>query len=511
MRQFSSLLSTREIVNAAFKDRVKILAVFGATVAIAILVILLSPARYVASSSLLVLPSTQYAAKNIAGDNTITNESLNREEILQTEIEILSSTSLHADVIRTVGLANIYPKMAEPPGLFAQAMSSIKGGIIAIKRSLGLKVKPPEPDDPNLEAVPVLNDNLSFLALKQGSIVQVSFSHKDPDIAAQVVNTLINKYLERRRAIYASNDSTYIHDRAMHIREELDNVDRKAAAFKLEHSVYDFVNERALLLTHRGELEKGYDDAQNLASQSAERVTTLDHQLASLPKDITLYSERDTNPRTLNLNASLDTLLVQKSTLIGQFGENSRPISDINNSIKLLRDEIQRTRDDPTPTNVRNGHYDARDTILADRMRAAADLTAAQQSVVTTQEQLKRINARLERLNQNEEILAEFDRQTQVLTDDYKDVTKALSDQRVSEEVRAGNAANVRPIAPALPPLSPEAVWPFILVAGIILGVTFGVIAGIVSDARRPSFISAEKLERTLGLTVLVSIPERAG
>lgn len=509
MRQFSSLLSTREIVNAAFKDRVKILSVIGATIAIAILVVLLSPPKYVASSSLLVLPSTQYAAKNIAGDNTITNESLTREEILQTEIEILNSTDLHADVIRTIGLANIYPKLAEPPGLLAQAMSAVKMQIRQLKIALGFKVKPLEPEDPDLEAVPVLNDTLSFLALKQGSIIQVTFSHKDPDIAAQVVNTLIDKYLERRRKIYASNDSQYIRDRAAHIRQELDNLDRKASAFKAEHALFDFVGERTLLLAHRGELEKAFDDAQGIASQSAERVASLDRQLSALPVDITQYSERDTNPRTLNLNASLDSLLVQKSTLMGQFGENSRPMRDINNAIQLLRTEIQQNRDDPTPTNVRSGHNEMRDLIVADRVRAEADLRAAQQNEITVQAQLARLNARLDRLSQNENTIAEFDRQTGVLTDDYKDVTKALNDQRVSEEVRAGNAANVRPIAPALPPLSPEAIWPFILAAGLIVGLTLGAITGVVSDARRQSFVSAEKVERTLGLTVLVAIPER--
>lgn len=510
MRQFSNLVSTREIANAAFKDRTKILRATASVLLISVLVVIILPAKYVASSSLLILPSTQYAAKTIAGENTVTNESLNREEVLQTEIEILSSAALHADVIRTIGLGNIYPRMVEPPGLLSQAKTAIANGVIALKRALGFEVKPPEDEDPNLVAVPVLDNALNFLALKQGSIVQVTFSHKDPDVAALVVNTLVNKYLERRRTIYATNDSQYIRERAARIRNDLQTLDRKSSAFKADHSLYDFANERTLLLAHRSELEKNHDDAENLANQLTKRVASLDQQLAQIPKDITSFSERDINLRTTNLNLSLDQLIQQKSTLIGQFGDNSRPIKDINNAINLIRDELRRTQDDPRPSNVRVGHNDARDLLVGDRVRAAADLQAANENLVVTNEQLGRINQRLGKLSEYENTMAEFDRQAKVLTDDYDDVAKALNDQRVVEEVRAGNAANVRPIAPAIPPLSPQALWPVILGAGLILGLTMGAVTAVVSDARRQSFISPEKLERTLGLTVLVSIPEQS-
>jgi capsular polysaccharide biosynthesis protein len=76
------------------------------------------------------------------------------------------------------------------------------------------------------------------------------------------------------------------------------------------------------------------------------------------------------------------------------------------------------------------------------------------------------------------------------------------------EEMSQRRAANIRPIEPAVPPLSPTNLTIPLLGAGLFVGIIFSIVVALISEARRPGIISPEKLERTLGLTVLVSVPE---
>lgn len=74
-------------------------------------------------------------------------------------------------------------------------------------------------------------------------------------------------------------------------------------------------------------------------------------------------------------------------------------------------------------------------------------------------------------------------------------------------DVSARWAASVRLIDSATPPVEAGNLRLVIFAAGILLAPFAGVLAAVLADVLRHGFISAEKLERALGLPVLAVVP----
>lgn len=504
-----ALPSFREILNAGFKDRKVILTTIVATILVFIAIALASPKKFEASASLLVLPSTDYATQVDTGTAVEAAGSLSRTEILPTEIEILSSAALHEKVIREVGLARIYPKLAKPPGLLGRAIGGIRSSIHAVLAACGIgSADEKKASDPVQAAVPLFDDDLSLIAQKEGSIIQISFRNPDADVAKLTLNTLIEQYIAARHTLYENTQSDTIGQQVELLRGKLEELDQRTAKFKLEHSVYDFTAQRTLLINRRGDIEKDLDDARNVISQLNHRIPEIQDQLARTPVDVTLYSDADYDLRTAELRTGLNALITQKASLLTQFRPDSRPVKDINNQIATVEEAVQKANSDKNVSTKRVGRNGNYDLVTADLARAQEDLKATEARRDTDLTELATIGDQLDRLSADESELERLDRLSKVAEQSYEDAIKRYDLHKEIEEVSQRRAANVRQIEPAVTPLNPSSLTIPLVAGGIVVGLILSVIVALVSEARRPGIISPEKLERTLGLKVLVSVPE---
>ncbi len=504
-----ALPSFREILNAGFKDRKVILITMISAIVVFVLIAVVTPKKYEASASLLVLPSTDYATQADTGTNVEAASSLSRTEILPTEIEILSSSALHEAVIRKIGLANVYPKLVQPPGLIAKAIGGVKSSIKAVLVACGIASADDKgAPDPVQAAVPLFDDDLSLLAQKEGSIIQISYRNPDADIAKQTLNTLIALYIDKRHALYANTQSEMIAQQVESLRAQLEGLDQTTAKFKLEHSVYDFAAQRTLLINRRGDISKDLDDARSVIAQLNHRIPEIQLQLAHTPVDVTLYSEADYDVRTAELRTGLNTLITQKATLLTQFKPDSRPIKDINNQIATVEEAVRKANGEGDLSAKRVGRNANYDIVSADLARAQEDLRAAEARRDTDLTQLAAIGDQLERLSADEAELETLDRQSKVAEASYEDAIKRYDLHKEIEDVSQRRAANVRQIEPAVTPQNPSSLTIPLIGGGIAVGLILSILVALISEARRPGIISPEKLERALGLKVLVSVPE---
>ena len=68
--------------------------------------------------------------------------------------------------------------------------------------------------------------------------------------------------------------------------------------------------------------------------------------------------------------------------------------------------------------------------------------------------------------------------------------------------------ANVRLIAAAQAPIRPSALPLFIIAGGVLLAGIAGVATALVGETLRRRIITPERLQRALGVPVLVSVPD---
>jgi uncharacterized protein involved in exopolysaccharide biosynthesis len=105
------------------------------------------------------------------------------------------------------------------------------------------------------QAVTNLRKNTTIGAVKNSDVINVSFRHTDPQMAANVVNTLVSLYLDRRLQVHKNPESyTFLRDQSEIMENELKRSAESLNRFKKEHDVTSLQEERTVLLKQQADL-----------------------------------------------------------------------------------------------------------------------------------------------------------------------------------------------------------------------------------------------------------------
>jgi uncharacterized protein involved in exopolysaccharide biosynthesis len=187
----------RDFLAILFKHKTKILVVFfSVVITVTVGTFLLSP-TYEAKSSVLVKFGRENLYRPEVGDKgpVISVGQPNQEEMLNSEIEILTNRDLMDKVITIVGVEKLYP------------------GLIGKTYSNGVT--------PKDVAIIQFGKKLSVEGVKKSNVINVSFQHKDPRLAAQVVNLLLDNFKEKHLQIYSDPKSSFLEEQLGEYRQKL--------------------------------------------------------------------------------------------------------------------------------------------------------------------------------------------------------------------------------------------------------------------------------------------------
>ncbi|MXP64663.1 hypothetical protein E0493_15025 [Roseomonas sp. M0104] len=177
---------------------------------------------------------------------------------VRTEADILRSRQLAEDVVRSLGL-NEQPD--EPPGMLAALLTPVTAWVHSAVTSLngwagetlgtsvplgGAGEEPARPTDRVGVAVEKLQKNIEIRTTENSNVVAVRYFADSPKEAADVVNTLMERYISQE--VMAKRDTTlqanvWLTERLNALREEVEGADRK---------VQDYRRQSGLLETAQG-------------------------------------------------------------------------------------------------------------------------------------------------------------------------------------------------------------------------------------------------------------------
>jgi uncharacterized protein involved in exopolysaccharide biosynthesis len=154
------------------------LLVFVPILLLGLAFMLLTPAKYTASTRLLVRLGAEYVFDPVVGD-AAKGAFPQQQEVLQAEGELARSPVIAERVIKNVGLSRLYPKLAE-----AKLRSRNGNGYVV--------------DEEALEA---FAKNLDISSAPKSSILHMTFAHEDPELAAETLNRFVAEYLSYRQQV----------------------------------------------------------------------------------------------------------------------------------------------------------------------------------------------------------------------------------------------------------------------------------------------------------------------
>ena len=256
----------RDFVAILFKHRSSIGLIFLAAVLAATVVSFLIPPTYEARSSLMVKFGREYVNRPEAGNARPFLLSLTQEEVVNPEIRILSSRELIEKVLATLKVETVYPDLATspPPG-----MPPLQAAVLAFGKDLTVE------------------------GVRKSNVIEVAFRHKDPRVAARVVNLLVDDYKEKHLRLFSDPPSSFLGKQLAEAKTNLKESEGRVEAFRRKNRVFSPEEQRTLLL-------KQYQEEKLLARNTREEIRRVRE---SLKEQETGIATRD-DLRSLNARAA---------------------------------------------------------------------------------------------------------------------------------------------------------------------------------------------------------------
>lgn len=229
------ILAARELAEIAFHQLGRLVLAFAIPMALAVAAAVVAGQHYQASASLLARMGQEYLYRGPIGDAT--PMAFEREQTLKSEITILTSRDLVEKTIQSIGVDHLYP--GQP-------------ALLAVERFLSA---------------------LDVQLLNKSNVIQVSFRHADPVVAAEAVNKLVDYYIDRRRDIYFDPRVDTLDGEVKRYRQRLSELEHQTEHFKRGNGIVSFVEQRDLLLRQRADLDARVKAAANTLAEIQRKLT----------------------------------------------------------------------------------------------------------------------------------------------------------------------------------------------------------------------------------------------
>lgn len=472
-----SPLTIREILTPAFYYKGEAFLAFLIPVLIAIVAVMMAQPIYTAQSRLLILLGDDYVFRSdVAG--AAGGMSFDRAQIVHAEMEILTAKDLRVKAIEAIGLQRAYPAMAGQPH--------------------GLE-----------KAAEQLDKDLAIDNVPQSNVIELSLRNRDPKVAADLLNTLVKLYVERRRAIFEQSDLTSVNGERDQLNARLAEIEDQLSKFSIEHGFGDYPSEFAAVQTQQASLTSQVQSLdQQLATRSG-RASVLAQRLASAPVEMDISTDRGRSQQLDELNRNLLDLQNQRRQAAARYVDGYPLVADLDRKIAEIQGQI-RTAPAQQITSVRRGVNPVRqqlDTSLADSEGDLAGLRLARGQAARD---LQAATLRLTELVRIGPQYRDLVRKRTMLETAFSDIAKRSEDTQLADTL-SKSKANVRVVQAADPPVKGKSGRLILLAAGVAFGLVAALAVILVSTAFSDVMVTPRDVEQKLDVPIILAVAAQAG
>jgi uncharacterized protein involved in exopolysaccharide biosynthesis len=387
-----------------------------------------------------------------------------------TEIELLSGTALHRQVISALH-----------PGLSSNELDS---------RLLAF------------------NKALSVLPVPKTTLISVTYSAPSKEEANRTLATLSQLYLAYRASIRGTAGTyAFFDQQANRYYKKLQEDQVALAAFNEEYRVTSMSGEKDEIVHKMADARANVYETEASNREADKQIEAMLAIRAKLPLRVTTQ-RRDLPDQAVaeRLNSSLVELQNKRVELLTKYYPTDRHVQELDEQITNTREALERAQKSKS-TEEQTDLNPIRQDVEADLEKAqfrSAGLQARKRSLIT---QVRDYGAKLQELNQ---LTAQYEDLTRKVKEDessYDLYFKRREDARINRNLDNDKLANVRQIdGPAVVPQS-RAQLVLSMGSVYLIGVLLIVGAGILLGLWSPRFHSPWELETAIGAPVLATIP----
>ena len=476
-------ISLRDIYYIVFRNKWKMMLIFLAVASSAIIFILQQPDVYRSQAKLMV----QLGRENVTLDPTATtgqlvnvNKSLQHE--IQSELEILNSRDLAENVVDTLGADVILQKID-------QEMES--------DESLAREI-----------AILAVVDSLSFEALDESTIIEVSYDTTDPELSKRVLSTFLDLFLEKHIAVHQVTGSyQFFSGQTAYLRENLKGIEDKIQLLGGKTGISSPEEYRNMHLQRFVAIEREIESTEADIAFSTSRVETLQRMLEKLPEQsVQQQTTGYQNSVADKLKERLYDLQLEERELATKFDEGNRTVRFIRQQISEVKELLDKEESNHSLTTY--GPNTAHQNLQLELLKEIANSSALHERATVLKNKLESMQAFLETLTADELEIRRLLRELNINEESYRKYSGNLEQVRIDHALKNEKISNISVVQPATLPMFPlNGHKPIVATLGVVLGLSAAFVLALFSTYANHSIITPEQVREKLGLPTITSIP----
>ncbi|MBB2187598.1 GumC family protein [Gluconacetobacter liquefaciens] len=466
--------SLRDILAAVFYYKRSILIAALIPVVLSIMATVTAHRIYTAQARLLILYGGEYVFHPL-GQETGGDVAMDRNQIIQGELEILQSPALAEQVIQDVGVRRLYPDLP----------STRQGEQQAASRLLR---------DLRVDAIP------------QSNILELSLRNQKRQIALDTLDTIIHDYIIYHGQIFTANRDSGPAKLVAQMAARLNAAEDKLVAFSVAHNISDLPQQTSIILRRTGELS---DEQTNIISETDNldaQIKSLESTLSSTPSRIELYSETDVGQSRKTMQDRLARLQIQLADARQRYQDTFPLVVDIQHQINDIKQQIEHAA--PREVNVkRSGINNVYDELNQQRILLTSRMAGLRAKRVAIDAEKSALQRRLVELTNLSGQYRNLQTTRDSLTESYRTLENNVEASTIGSSLAQLASANIRVVHPPNASMHGSTLRLPILATGLLLGMiaAVGTLAFLVSTQK--IFVTVRDVEHGLHLPVLLSIP----
>jgi polysaccharide biosynthesis protein PslE len=454
--QSSGGQNLRDILTIIFKHKYEIIVTSILIFIAAIIFALAAPQLYEAKSIILIKYGREYLPRpEDAG--TASMPSVTPQTVINGEISILTSLDLFSRLVNKMGAVNIYPTLSNMPK-----------GDVSVDNA----------------AIRILQKDIKVRNIPSSSLIEVSFTHSNPEMVAGVINQLVDLYKEKHLEIFSGEGTEFLETQLGKSHKKLKESETDLASFKEKNRVFSFDEQKTSLIGQRSVLDATLKTAQSQISELEQRVAFI-------------KSPGWTVDVTADMRAQLVTLQQQESQLLEKYNENSRTVQNQRQEIQTIKNSIKRTSEEQRQIELG---------------KVEGELSVVKAKADTIRRQLGQVEGEIRTLDARGHDLQDLKREATIQDQNYQIYAKKLQESLISDEMdrRKIVAISVIEKAPVFRiPREQKLDKKQMIIAGFFGSIAAGIVLAFLLEFMSQGMTTPMSAERRLGIPVMVAITKK--